>query len=159
MQLRRGRVAKGAAARSMVPSTERDSSAKAARAAAANSAALRRHFAALTAALLAPFAPYLEPTPPPLGDGPVPPGVTPLPFCLSIGTFRNLVLRWSSQIVCTRRRSAQLEHSCDRLSAYKPCSKYSAACCYRGSVSCKPHDAFACPRLSANARTAQLVVR
>ena len=73
--------------RSMVPTTDRDSSAKAARAAAANSAALRRHFAALTTALLAPLLPFMEPAPPPAGDAPIPLGSSasfitpPAPSC------------------------------------------------------------------------------
>jgi hypothetical protein len=46
--------------------------ARAARLATANSQELRRHFSALTSALLAPFAPFCEPAPLPPGDDPLP---------------------------------------------------------------------------------------
>ena len=46
--------------------------ARRARAAAANSAALRQHFSDLTSAFLAPFTAFWRPVGPPPGSGPVP---------------------------------------------------------------------------------------
>ncbi|KAK9831905.1 hypothetical protein WJX81_007718 [Elliptochloris bilobata] len=89
----------------MVPSTERDSSAKAA--AAANTAALRRHFAALTAALLAPFAPYLEPAPPPPGNAPVPLGGPPHLPAFSHAAFLEALPRAALSLVLTERFASQ----------------------------------------------------
>jgi len=86
----------------MVLTSARDGAVKAASAAAANSAALRRHFAALTAALLAPFAPYLEPAPPPPGDAPVPLGTCGAQLCVEqvIGSHASrLSLRASCAVL------------------------------------------------------------
>lgn len=71
----------------LLPINTEDSPEKRVRSAAANSAALRRHFGELTTAFLLPFAPYVSPQLPPEGDGPLPASGPPLLPAFSHSAF------------------------------------------------------------------------
>ena len=71
----------------LLPIQAEDAPEKRARSAAANSAALRRHFGDLTTVFLLPFAPYVSPQLPPDGDGPMPAAGPPLQLAFSHTAF------------------------------------------------------------------------
>jgi hypothetical protein len=78
------------------------------RLAKANSTELRRHFWQLTAALLAPFAPYLQPVLPPEGSGPLPAGKAPHPPAFSHREFLDSLNRTTFAPILVDRFTSQV---------------------------------------------------